>query len=574
MDLTQRCAQIVDSKGTKTDGERLGELLQAVWDHTMIDQPEFASWVGIPGQNRWTDHSPEAYERRKEEAKAELKAFESIDAEELADGDQLNYELGRRAAEVGVESLRFPRELLPLGTMNGPHSRAPQTLGMMPRATPDEWRDILSRLELVPALLDQTADMMRLGMEGGVTMPKVVLRDIAGEIGAQIVEDPAQSPLLQPIQAAPPGFDEAEAAKLRGEAESIYRDSVTPALRSFQKFVSDSYVPTCRESIALSDLPDGEEWYAFSVRQMTTTDLTPKQIHDIGLSEVERIRAEMEKVIASAEFKGSFEDFLEFLRSDDRFFFEKPEELLAAYRDIAKRADPELAKLFGKLPRLPYGVTPVPDYIEKNSPTAYYQPGSNEAGRPGYFFANTYDLRSRPSWEMEALTLHEAVPGHHLQLTLASELEGLPEFRKWSFWVAYIEGWGLYSESLGEEMGFYTDPYSRFGALTYEMWRAIRLVVDTGMHSLGWTRDQAIDFFRQNAGKADHDIIVEVDRYIAWPGQALAYKIGELKLKELRSFAQEKLGASFDIRAFHDEVLGHGALPLDILERRIKAWAG
>jgi uncharacterized protein (DUF885 family) len=277
-------------------------------------------------------------------------------------------------------------------------------------------------------------------------------------------------------------------------------------------------------------------------------------------------------VIASTGFTGSFHDFVTFLRTDPRFFFERAEDLLVTYRDICKRADPALTRLFGTLPRLPYGVVPVPPYAEKSQTSAYYEPGSPAAGRPGRFFANTYDLKARPKWEMEALSLHEAVPGHHLQIALAQELPEMPEFRKNSFYTAYVEGWGLYAESLGGEMGFYEDPYARFGQLTYEMWRAIRLVVDTGMHALGWSRQRAIDYFVENAGKAEHDIVVEIDRYIVWPGQALAYKIGELKIQELRARAARALGPRFDIRAFHDHVLGSGAVPLDVLEGRIGEW--
>jgi uncharacterized protein (DUF885 family) len=280
----------------------------------------------------------------------------------------------------------------------------------------------------------------------------------------------------------------------------------------------------------------------------------------------------MEVVRKQVGFEGDLHAFFEFLRTDPRFYYETADKLLAGYRDICKRADPELTKLFRKLPRQPYGVIPVPSYIEKSVTTAYYQPGSNDAGRAGFFFANTYDLKSRPKWEMEALALHEAVPGHHLQLAIADEIVGLPEFRKYGRYTGYVEGWGLYSESLGEEMGFYTDPYSKFGQLTYEMWRAIRLVVDTGIHAKGWSRQRAIDFFKANAGKADHDITVEVDRYIVWPGQALAYKLGELKLKELRARATAKLGDKFDLRSFHDEIVWNGALPLSILDQRINNW--
>lgn len=287
---------------------------------------------------------------------------------------------------------------------------------------------------------------------------------------------------------------------------------------------------------------------------------------------MKRIRAGMESVKAEAGFEGSLEEFFDFLRTDPQFFYTEGQDLLMGYRDIAKRVDAELPKLFGHLPRLPYGVSPVPAYAEKSQTTAYYQPGSVEGGRSGTFFANTYDLPSRPKWEMEALTLHEAVPGHHFQIAIAQELDELPWFRRYGGYTAYVEGWGLYAESLGEEMGFYQDPYFKFGQLTYEMWRAIRLVVDTGMHSLGWSRQQAIDFFVENAGKAEHDIVVEVDRYIVWPGQALAYKIGELKIMELKAMAQAELGESFDIRGFHDKLLGNGALPLNVLETHMNEW--
>ena len=338
------------------------------------------------------------------------------------------------------------------------------------------------------------------------------------------------------------------------------------------KFLTERYIPNCRESIACGALPNGKAWYQHQIYSSTTTDLTPKQIHAIGLSEVKRIRAEMEKIKTQTGFKGSLTEFFKFLRTDKQFYYERGTQLLAGYRDISKRADPELIKLFGHLPRQPYGVRPVPSYIERSVTTAYYQPGSTTAARPGYFYANTYNLAVRPKWEMEALTLHEAVPGHHLQLAIADELTGLPTFRKYARYTAYVEGWALYAESLGTEMGFYKDPYSKFGQLTYEMWRAIRLVVDTGMHALGWSRQRAIDYFKTNAGKTEHDIIVEVDRYIVWPGQALAYKMGELKIKSLRARAEKVLGDKFDIRGFHDELLRHGAIPLSILETQVEAW--
>jgi uncharacterized protein (DUF885 family) len=352
----------------------------------------------------------------------------------------------------------------------------------------------------------------------------------------------------------------------------LVRDSVLPAWRLLHRFLIDRYVPSARETIGLSAVADGEAWYAFAVRQYTTTTMTPSEIHALGLREVARIRAAMDSIITQTGFTGSFADFIQFLRTDPRFFFSDTGSLLREYRDIAKRIDPGLIRLFGRLPRTPYGVIAVPAYSERNVTTAYYMPGSPEAGRPGYFYANTYDLKARPKWEMEALTVHEAVPGHHLQIALAQELENVPSFRKHLGFTAFVEGWGLYSESLGHDLGLYTDPYSRFGALTYDMWRAVRLVLDTGLHSMGWSRQQAIDYFAANSSKPLHDITVEVDRYISWPGQALAYKIGQLKIRELRDHAQRELGDAFDVREFHDEVLGAGAIPLNILDARIRAW--
>jgi uncharacterized protein (DUF885 family) len=322
----------------------------------------------------------------------------------------------------------------------------------------------------------------------------------------------------------------------------------------------------------MSDLPDGRAWYAFALRVNTTTDLSPEKIHAIGLAEVRRIRGEMDELIASTGFKGSFAEFCRFLRTDPRFFYDRPEDLVAGYRDVTKRIDPELMRLFGRLPRLPYGVKAMEGPGTKSAPSAYYSNGSFSAGLPGWFLVNTYDLKSRPKWDMETLALHESVPGHHLQYALAEELEGLPEWRRWDVYPAFSEGWALYAESLGSELGLYRDPYSRFGRLSAEVWRAIRLVVDTGLHAMGWTRKQAIDYCRATSARPDHDIEVEIDRYITQPGTAPVYKLGELELQELRRYAEKELGASFDIRAFHDQVLGHGQLPLDLLDKSIRGW--
>jgi len=387
-----------------------------------------------------------------------------------------------------------------------------------------------------------------------------------------IPEDPMQSAMLQPFKDFPQDIPAADQDRLRAEAVKIYKEQLVPAYNKLYDFMLKEYLPGARATIAAEALPNGKAWYAYDVRTSTTTNMTPEQIHALGLSEVKRIRAEMDKVIADVKFQGSFDDFTKFLRTDPQFFYTKPEDLLAGYRDIAKRIDPELPRFFGTLPQLTYGVRPVPDYSAKSAPTAYYQGGSMKAGRPGWFFANTFNLPSRPKWQMECLTLHEAVPGHHLQISIAQELGDLPEFRKYEGYTAYVEGWALYCESLGDELGFYKDPYSKFGQLTFEMWRANRLVVDTGMHAMGWSRKQAIDYMKANTGQDDFSATVEVDRYIVWPAQALAYKIGQLKIRELRTYAEHDLGDKFDIRAFHDALLRNGALPLDVLESLMKDW--
>ena len=564
--------EIIGLAGRIGERERLHRLFAADWDYAMREYPEAATWFGHPRHHgRWTDLSLAAIERRNCELEHSARAAASLDRAKLDPPDVAHLELFERTTAEALEARRFRAELMPVSQMEGVQQSAAQLLAMMPAASAAQYADILGRLRGLPALVDQTIDLLRAGLAAGLTPPRITLRDVPQQVRNQIVDDPTQSPMLAAFRRVPDALA-AERDRLREEAVAAYAGGIVPAFRRLLAYLEAEYIPRTRESIAASDLPDGAEYYAFKVRQSTTTRLRPEEIHEIGMGEVRRLRREMDGVIAATGYTGSFADFVSFLRTDPRFFFTRAEDLLVAYRDICKRADPELPRLFGTLPRLPYGVVPVPAYAEKSQTTAYYEPGSPAAGRPGLFFANTYDLRARPRWEMEALSLHEAVPGHHLQIALAQEMADMPEFRKNSFYTAYVEGWGLYAESLGGEMGFYTDPYARFGQLTYEMWRAIRLVVDTGMHALGWSRQRAIDFFVENAGKAAHDIVVEIDRYIVWPGQALAYKIGELKIKELRALAARELGDAFDVRAFHDRVLGEGALPLDVLEARVRAW--
>ena len=572
-DYRNKCNELIMAGQSIEEDQRLWQLFDANWKYQMEASPESATWRGYPGQNhRWSDLSLQALNDGKEIDGLTLKTILSVKRSKLSEENQLNYDLFRRNAEMAVEKQQFPGDYLVINQMEGLPRDVPSMIEMMPRSNIEDYEAILLRLSGIPKLIDQTIVLLQEGMARGIVPPKIPLRTLSDQVAGQIQEVAFDSPMLSSFRSFPSSISKKKQDILKKSAKNVFIDKVKPAMERLHLFIRDEYVPKCRESVGRSALPNGIKWYDYMIRHYTTLSLSPEEIHDIGLSEVKRIRSEMEAIKNQVGFNGDLSQFFKFLRTESRFYYNSPDELLAGYRDICKRADPELIKLFRKLPRQPYGIVPIPSYIEKSVTTAYYQPGSNEAGRAGFFFANTYDLKSRPKWEMEALALHEAVPGHHLQLAIADEIDGLPEFRKYGRYTGYVEGWGLYSESLGEEMGFYVDPYSKFGQLTYEIWRAIRLVVDTGLHAKGWSRKQAIDFFKANAGKAEHDIVVEIDRYIVWPGQALAYKLGELKIKQLRARASSKLKDDFDIRLFHDEILWNGALPLSILENRIDNW--
>lgn len=568
-----RYQAIVESKGKASEAARLHELFNVDWAYGMARSPEAATFLGYPGsETTWTDYSAAAIAERKQQTARPLRVLSTIDRAQLNPADRINYDLFKRQGEERLEGARFPSELLALNQMSGIQQDAAQLLETMPNATAAQLGNKVARLRALPVVIDQTIALLEEGVKRGVTPPQVTLRDVPAQVAAQIPDQAFLSPLLAGFNNLPPTVPGEEGQQLRLEAARVFAESVQPAFARLQRFLTAQYLPKARESIAATALPDGAAWYQYRIRLMTTTNLTAEQIHELGLAEVKRIRAEMERVKEQTGFKGTLDAFFTYLRTDPKFFYTDKEALLTGYRDIVKRVDPQLMKLFKTLPRTTYGVLPVPSYAEKSQTTAYYYPGSPEAGRPGYFYANTYALDTRPKWEMEPLSLHESVPGHHLQIALAQELGELPEFRRHGGYTAFVEGWGLYAESLGEELGFYTDPYAKFGQLTYEMWRAVRLVVDTGMHARGWTRQQAIDFFKANAGKTEHDIVVEIDRYIVWPGQALAYKIGELKIKELRAYATQELGPKFDVRLFHDEVLKNGAVPLSVLDEQIRAW--
>jgi uncharacterized protein (DUF885 family) len=575
-ELARRIERFPATRGEARESERLAELFDLYWAARMRVLPDLAAYIGYPGvDDRLPDLSPEAIALGHRLPRLELAALASIDRSRLTSAEQVSYDLARRRFEIEVEGERFHgldpfyNDYLLVGPM---HNRIMAGLGLIAYAsaeTVEDYERMLARLRAFPRLVEQGIARLEEGARRGITPPRVTLRRVPDGVLNALADETLESPWLEPFQRIPEAIPAGERERLRRQAAEVFRGQVAPAVRELHAFLADSYLPRARESIAASDLPDGEAWYAYLLRYFTTTDLAPEEIHRLGLSEVERIRKEMDELIAATGFDGSFEEFCEFLRTDPRFFYERPEELVAGYRDIAKRIDPELTKLFGRLPRLPYGVQPM---AAKSSPPALYSNGSLAARSPGWMLVNTFALDSRPKWAMESLTAHEAVPGHHLQYALVEELGELPAWRRWDVYPVFSEGWALYAESLGEELGLYRDPYSKFGRLDLEMWRAIRLVIDTALHAMGWSRQRAIDYARANSAKPDHEIELEIDRYIAHPGSAPCYKIGELKIRELRRYAEEELGAGFDVRAFHDRVLGGGQLPLDLLEERIRAW--
>lgn len=572
-DFTARGKALLANKERLNEADRLHRLFDISWEYTMKEAPEFATAVGYPGQNdRWSDISFEAIARRKETDKLDLELIKSIERTKLSPTDAISYDLYRRNAEFSVEGHQFPFELLQINQMGGVQQSVSQVISSTRFKTTKDYEDLVARLNGVPALIEQTIALLQKGLDQKITPPQITMRDVPQQVLNLIVKDPAESSMLEPFKEMSSLVAGTDQPRLRQAATEAFTNKVGSAYQKLHDFLVAKYLPGCRTTVGINKLTNGDKLYAYTTRQQTTTDLTPARIHQIGLDEVKRIRGEMEKVIASTGFKGDFHAFTKYLLTDPKFYYTDAESLLAGYRDIAKQIDPKLVEFFGIIPRLPYGVRAVPAYAEKSQAGAYYEPGSLKAGRPGYFFANTYDLPGRPKWGMETLTLHEAVPGHHFQIAIAQEMEDLPEFRKHGGYNALAEGWALYAESLGYEMGFFKDPYQNFGHFGDEMLRAVRLVVDTGLHSMDWTREQAIKYFEENTGNPPHDIVVEVDRYIVWPSQALGYKIGQLKIRELRTHAEKELGQKFDLRAFHDEVLKNGALPMSVLETHMNGW--
>jgi uncharacterized protein (DUF885 family) len=550
----------------------LQALFDAGWERNLRENPLHASYLG---DSRYDDRLPDlslaALEASNAADRRMLADIDAIPVAGLTPEDQLNRELFRRLYADSIAGYEWGTQYLPLNHMDGIQN-LDQVTQLLPFATVKDYENWLARLGGFDVYMEQNIALMRAGIAKKIVQPRVIMERVPAQIATQLVDDPTASPYYAPFRTMPDSIPAAEQARLRAAATQSIATTLVPAYRRFDRFFREEYLPACRDSVGVRDLPGGEQWYQSRIRWFTTTDLTADQIHELGLSEVTRIRGEMQKVIDRVGFKGDLPAFMSFLRTDPRFRYTDPKQLMQAYLAMAKRIDPLLTQYFGRLPRMPYGVRPIPDNTAPDNTTAYYQAPSLDGRRAGYYYVNLYKPEERPTYEIPVLSIHEAVPGHHLQIALAQELGDLPKFRRDYELTAFVEGWGLYSESLGEEMGLYADPYDKFGQLTYEMWRAVRLVVDTGMHYKGWTRQQAIDFFKANAAKTELDMVNETDRYIAWPGQALAYKIGELKIKELRARATRALGEKFDIRAFHDVVLGSGAVPLEVLDHNVARW--
>ena len=554
--------------------QALHDLMQTEWMREMREDPLSASADGFHEYDGlWPDVSLAAIARQHQEDIQTLKDLAAIDRSRLTGEDAISYDLFKYRYQMQVEGYGLKGYLMPMNELEGIQTLRTLTESLR-FANDADYRHFVQRLQTFKPYMDETIALLKQGVTDGMTEPHVVMARVPHQIDAYVVADPAQSPLYAPFNKMPDIIPPVEQSRLRAEAKAAIAQEVTPAYRKLQQYFDNDYLPHCRSSIAAQALPNGKAYYAFQVREYTTTDLTPAQIHAMGLSKVAQIRAQMERIFEQVGFKGSYKDFVHYLRTDPRFYYEDPKQLLDAYRAAAKRVDPLLVNEFPVriLPRVPYGIRPIPASLAPDTYPAYSDPPAGDGSVAGYMSVNLYKPRSRPKYEIQVLTCHEGRPGHQLQIPIGMELRNLPDFRRFDYYSSYGEGWALYTETLCDDMGLYDDPYSRFGYLDYQMWRAVRLVVDTGMHSEGWTRAQAVRYFEDNSALAEQNIDTEVDRYIAWPGQALSYMIGELDIQRLRKKAEDTLGSRFDIKAFHAAVLEHGALPLTVLDRVIDQW--
>ena len=554
------------------DENRKFELfLSDDWEKYLSNNPLFATYTGDKRQNnKINPNTVDHFFQELESDKTSLAGLYEIDFNKLNDENKLNYKLKEFSLNESINSKKFPTYYLRLNQRGGIQSFY-ETGNRLVYSSSQDYFDWLERLEEFTNHINISLKINKEGLSKGITQPKMITKGVIEQIDAIIDSDIDTNPYMKVfLEADESILTKSEKTNLINDAKNLIENKINPAYVELNKFLKNDYIVNSRNSIGIKDVPGGSEYYEDLAKHFTTTNLTPDEIHEIGLTEIKRIRSEMEAIIDQVNWDGDFNSFLNYLRTSPRFYYDNGEDLLDAYLIMSKTIDPLLPKLFTVFPRAPYGVIPIPAESAPFTTTAYYN--SPSPGRPGYFYANLYKPESRPKYEIPVLTVHEAVPGHHFQISIAQELENVPMFRKYQGITAFVEGWGLYSEELGEFIGLYDDPYDKFGQLTYDMWRAIRLVVDTGMHYKDWSRDDAVNLFIENSAKSILDINNEVDRYIAWPGQALAYKIGQLKILELRNKAEKILGDKYDIKEFHDEVLKRGSLPLDLLEYYIDEW--
>ncbi len=552
----------------------LDQLMDDEWQAQLKADPFLATSLGERDFNHLLpEMSESAFAERLTELREFKARWQKIKADDLSEEDRLNYDLFGIMLDNKIGEIEFYEYRMPIDKTNGFHAYAPYYFAtQLPAKTVDDYENLIARLEALPQYVAGAIEVMRAGLDYGQIPSNVTQDGVVEQMQAQILDDPTASLFFQPFTKIPKTIGEQDQSRLAKAGEAAVRQAVIPAYKALSAFYQQEYAPKVKSEIGAANLPDGLTYYQFCLKRETTLDLTAEEIHQIGLEEVARIRAEMDEAIVVSGFDGGRQAFVEYLRSDPKFYPETAEQFLKEAAYIVKKMEGQLPALFKTLPRMTYGVVPMPEEVAPGNTTARYSPPSMDGTRAGEYWVNTYDLKSRPLYELEALSLHEAVPGHHLQIALQFELGDLPNFRRYGFFNAYIEGWALYSERLGLETGFYQDPYSNFGRLSFEMWRACRLVVDPGMHALGWTRQQAIDFMADNTALTMLNIQSEVDRYISWPGQAVSYKIGEIKIRELRAKAEQALGSQFDVREFHDRILLSGPIPLSVLEQRITDW--
>ena len=562
----------VPAAQVEANRKALNAVFQDYWEDNLKHSPEFASTLGDKRYNdQISDYSVKAFNDGLAREENFLMRLAAIDPAGLTAQETISRELLLRTFAEDQEAAEFKEWEMPVSQMSGIHTIYPRLVAQLSFTTVKDYDDWIARLHAIPKAFDQVTANMSIGMEDGRVPPKYLLEKALEQVKGLAGQKPEESPFALPLKSFPAGIKPAERERIKAEMLDAIGKEVLPAYLRFARFLEVSYIPAGREQPGISALPDGAKYYQFLIRQRTTTDLTAEQIHQIGLDEVKRDEAEM-LVIAQKLGFADLKSFRASLKTNPKLHPDSREALLAAYRGYLTPMQAKLPQLFGRLPQAAFEVVAVPDYLEKTSAPAYYESGAPDGSRPGRLFIDTYDAADRNLYSVEVIAYHEGLPGHHLQISIAQELDGLPDFRKYSGYTAYAEGWGLYSERLGKDVGFYQDPYSDYGRLEGDIWRAIRLVVDTGVHSEHWTREQMVQYFHDHSAIDETSIQAEVDRYIAWPGQALAYKIGQLKILELRDRAKAALGDKFDLRAFHDQVLDSGALPLDVLSERIDAW--